>query len=468
MSLQKARERFYSSRIESDESSDWSDEVYVDEEFIYSSDDSSEEVEYFVLPRKSKSPVNRKKQAENRLVERLERIKTEFKQAAPSVVAAKKFHIQKPVEESPDVVRFVAAPIQEVLIKPTVTKCANVARNIGLMNAPEQIEMTEDQTAINYANFVEDVGRFSNGEDFVCISTSSNPTFNEDPPVQNEDVVIQIDELDSQFGVPPEDDFHEWVTDKFGQENVPQYDRYISSIKAKKEEFNPEEHEEAQYSDEESWGEWPESNNWPTATDEMEECDYSNEEVEPNPMDMKGNRIAKKLAGLNAELKKIEENKNVLLVEKESLVAQLKACKKRIEELGVDHDSTTVAIELTKGEQAQHIAELDKLSSRKERENELIAEIRQYMDEFSQAVQILLNYGKYWDFEQLIRAHVKDGVYIGDSVKSSIIREAKILKRDALYATMETTNCSLCPKNEDGLPNLYDQYITDSYNIIED
>ena len=161
----------------------------------------------------------------------------------------------------------------------------------------------------------------------------------------------------------------------------------------------------------------------------------------------------------------------VSFVEKESLVEQLKACKKRIEELGDEYDSTMVAIELAKEEQSRHIAELDELSSFKERmkrEDELITEIRQYMDDFSQAVQILLNSGKYCDFNHLIRAHVKDGVYIGDSVKSSIIREAKVLKRDELYATMETTNCSLCPRNEDGMPNLHDQYITDSYNIIED
>ena len=253
---------------------------------------------------------------------------------------------------------------------------------------------------------------------------------------------ITMDE-DEEAGVHDSSNFHLWLTDKFGFNNAPLFSE------------NPI------YDTNENWPEWPESDTWPSAID--------NEEEELDPMDIKGNNIAKRLAGLQAELKKIEENKNVLVAEKENLSNQLEACKKRIADLTKEQDDTLHAIEIAKDEQAKHIAELDELhmhDERIKRENDVITEIRRVMDDFSQAVQILLNSGKYYDFDQLIRAHIKNNIYVTDEIKRSIINEALYLKRDQLYALLEVENCYLSPKNEDGFPNLFDQYITDSYDIV--
>ena len=285
----------------------------------------------------------------------------------------------------------------------------------------------------------------------VCIGTDSKASC-EFQVIRNTTEATDIATIDEEAGVPDSSNFHIWLTDKFGFNNVPQFSSGENPI----------------YDKTEDWPEWPESDTWPSAIDgEVDEIPEEN--PEPDPMDMKGNNIAKRLAGLQAELKKIEENKNVLVVEKENLSNQLKACKKRIADLVQEQTNTLQAIEIAKEEQMKHIAEMDALhmyNERKKREDDVINEIRRVMDDFSQAVQILLNSGKYCDLDQLIRVHIKNSVYLTDEVKRSIITEARYLKRDRLYASLEVDNCYLAPKNEDGLPNLFDQYITDSYDII--
>ena len=341
-----------------------------------------------------------KAKAMDRLRQRLMKIRTDFARSAPH-----------------EIERQITGPIQEALSKP--------------------VESEEFTTIV--------------GNDATCTGEFQF-TVEDNITMDDEDDTAPIDEVVEEAGVTDSSNFHLWLTDKFGFNNVPQFSSFSE---------NPI------YDANEDWPEWPESDTWPSAIDNEEEEPES--KPEPDPMDTKGNNIAKRLAGLQAELKKIEENKNVLVVEKENLSNQLKACKKRIADLTQEQDDTLQAIELAKEEQAKHIAELDELhmhNERKKRENDVITEIRRIMDDFSQVVQILLNSGKYYDLDQLIRAHIKNNMYVTDEVKRSIINEARYLKRDQLYASLEVENCYLAPKNEDGLPNLFDQYITDSYDIV--
>ncbi len=350
---------------------------------------------------------DQKAQAMDRLRQRLMKIQTDFKQSAPH-----------------EIERQITDPILEALAKPT--ECI--------------IAMGDNITAQGDFQLVM-------GDPAEVTTGAANLFLGADECPENisMDETATMDEVDAEAGVPDSSNFHLWLTEKFGFGNVPQFND------------NPI------YDD---WPEWPESDTWPSA---IEEDEPEPDEPEPDPMDIKGNNIAKRLAGLQAEMKKIEENKNVLVVEKDNLSNQLKACKKRIAELNKEQDDTLHAIEIAKEEQAKHIAELDELhmhNERKKREDDVITEIRRDMDDFSQAVQILLNSGKYCDLDQLIRAHIKNNLYVTDEVKRSIITEARYLKRDQLYASLEVENCYLAPKNEDGLPNLFDQYITDSYYIV--
>lgn len=328
-----------------------------------------------------------KAKAIDRLRQRLMKIQTDFKQSAPH-------EIERPI----------TGPIQEALTKPVESEVfTTIVENDATCTGEFQFTVRDN---------------------------------------------ITMDENDEEAGVPDSSNFHLWLTDKFGFNNVPLFSTFSE---------NPI------YDTNDDWPEWPESDTWPSAIDNEES------KQEPDPMDTKGNNIAKRLAGLQAELKKIEENKNLLVAEKENLSNQLEACKKRIADLTKEQDDTLHAIEIAKDEQAKHIAELDELhmhDERIKRENDVITEIRRVMDDFSQAVQILLNSGKYYDFDQLIRAHIKNNIYVTDEIKRSIINEALYLKRDQLYALLEVENCYLSPKNEDGLPNLFDQYITDSYDIV--
>lgn len=349
--------------------------------------------------------------AMDRLRQRLTKIQTDFKQSAPH-----------------EIERRVTDPILEALSKPVESEESSIAIGTdAIVQSEFQLVMGNHTTPLIDSNTGE----------------PESVTMEETAP---------IDEVDAEAGVPDSSNFHLWLTEKFGFGNVPQFSTFSD---------NPI------YDENDDWPEWPESDTWPSAIDEHEEIPESKQE--PDPMDTKGNNIARRLAGLQAEMKKIEENKNVLVVEKENLSNQLKACKKRIADLTKEQDDTLHAIEIAKEEQAKHIAELDELNmhnERKKRENDVITEIRRVMDDFSQAVQILLNSGKYCDLDQLIRAHIKNNIYVTDEVKRSIITEARYLKRDQLYASLEVENCYLAPKHEDGLPNLFDQYITDSYDIV--
>jgi hypothetical protein len=518
MSLQKARARYYASHFES-ESSD--DDFSEQEENLEpeSSDESSEE-EYFQVSAKKLTP-------KQRLQKRLEKIRFDFQKAAPSVVAEEKFHIYNNDMQFEDnfdheirMKREIANPIQVALERPSknigtprplefdnVADCSNVAADIEgwptLGDSPvTQIKM-DDKIEKNNQNFLDEVmgcagvtlvsAGFTSPDDSVEQIDEVDKQFQDSMPY---DPTERIDVIDAQSGVPAygDGDFHQWLTDKFGPANVPE--NYFGQENPLYKENSFE--DEALPSDE-SWAEWPEvdcdnddniccdcgdfirdcecENICSMCEEEVRYCDcmvsqeVSEADPEPNPMDMKGNNIAKRLAGLEAELQKIEENKNVLIVEKENLASQLKACKKRIKELEKEHEDTSDKIEEARAEQEAHISEMDKMHSmteRKKRENQMVDDIKNYLDDFSQAVQILLSSGKYCDFEQLIHAHVKDGMYVQNEVRNSIIKEAKIMKRDQLYSTLEADNCYLSPKNEDQLPNLYDQYVTDSYMIIQE
>jgi hypothetical protein len=504
MSLKEARARYYANQFESESESsdeDWSEHF----------EESSSE-EYIAPPPKS-IVVDPKDEAREKLRQRLLKIRTNFNKAAPSNMGddfaefiRKKLKVREESEEESDSddmpelensseePRELASPIQEVRVPLTingpgiivsnnpikfdetfnfnvavgysalaecVADCANVAGDI----VPARLTMEDDHTEIDYKKVIiyTDPMEFN-----VPMSSDEIRQKMQECNIAAVEEPISMDVVDNAFGVPSKDDFNEWVVNEFGSENVPTH--FVPTPTCKEEHYDPE--EEAHYSNEESWGEWPECESWPIATDEPEsESESEDDNVKPNPMDMKGNRIAKKLAGLQAELRKIEENRNVLIVEKENLMSQLKACKKRVNELDGEVESTLEEIEIANEEQTAHIEEMDELHSlkeRKKRENEMISEIKHYVDDFSQAIQILLSSGKYCDIEYLIRSHLKDAVYLTDDVKESIIREAKVFKRDQLYATLEADNCYIAPKNEDGLPNLFDQYITDSYNIVEE
>jgi len=151
------------------------------------------------------------------------------------------------------------------------------------------------------------------------------------------------------------------------------------------------------------------------------------------------------ISELKERLACLEENHNSLIAEREYLIQQLQACEDRIEEL---HE-----------EQADVMEELEEQCAAGE--NAIAEELVSCLDEFSQAVQVLLDNSEYYDISDLIRSYTKDGNTPG-TIKKEIILDAKLHKKRVLLGD---TKKKYIPKNEDGLPRLHDSYITDSYEF---
>lgn len=144
-----------------------------------------------------------------------------------------------------------------------------------------------------------------------------------------------------------------------------------------------------------------------------------------------------------------QENRDALISEREFLIEQLQACEDRIEE---------VEIEINDIEN-----ELDKLDQ-EYNENIVTDELIAELDEFSQAVQILLNASQFYDINDLICAYAKGNATI-DDIKRQVILDAKLIKKQQLLQNVNMNVVIPKPRNADGLPNLHDTYLIDSYSF---
>jgi len=144
---------------------------------------------------------------------------------------------------------------------------------------------------------------------------------------------------------------------------------------------------------------------------------------------------------LTIKLGNLNTNYNSLVMERECLITQLQNCEECLE--SVENERRLVENEINYVD--QNITKI----------------IVAGLDEFSQAIQILLGTEEYYDINDLISKYaVKGGS--PDSIKAEIIIDAKLYKKQQLMMddTIEPT-----PKNKDGLPRLHDSYISDSYTI---
>jgi len=168
---------------------------------------------------------------------------------------------------------------------------------------------------------------------------------------------------------------------------------------------------------------------------EQEEIE-EHEEIEEQIVE----QVEDDVENLQIKLANLDQNYNLLIMERECLINQLQACEDKIEEIQTEQ---------------QQIADL--LEDKSNVANELLASL----DEFSQAIQILLNASEFYDIEDLITSYSTKGK-TPDDIKSEIILDAKLHKKRMLLGE---TNLNPTPKNEDGLPRLHDSYISDSYHL---
>lgn len=148
---------------------------------------------------------------------------------------------------------------------------------------------------------------------------------------------------------------------------------------------------------------------------------------------------------LQNDLDQLNRNYDDLVAEREFLIEQLQACEDRIDEIN---------------QEKQEIEnEIDRLN----RYNETVVaeQLISKLDEFSQAVQILLHASEFYDIKDLISAYARDGASL-DEIKRQVILDAKLTKKQQLLSNVVVTPK---PKNPDGLPNLHDSYLVDSYDI---
>jgi hypothetical protein len=145
---------------------------------------------------------------------------------------------------------------------------------------------------------------------------------------------------------------------------------------------------------------------------------------------------------LQNELNILVANSNALIAERECLIAQLQQCEERLEDVQ---------------EQQKDIKDEIASFGQTALTNELLAGL----DEFSQAIQILLSTEEYYDINDLIGQYAVGGDS-PDDIKKDIIIDAKLYKKTVL---MGETNMEPLPKNKDGLPYLHDTYLTDSYRV---
>lgn len=151
------------------------------------------------------------------------------------------------------------------------------------------------------------------------------------------------------------------------------------------------------------------------------------------------------LSELKKSLTKLEENHTCLIAEREYLIQQLQACEDRIEDI----------VE----EKAVLVQEIEEQCAAGE--NAIATELLSCLDEFSQAVQILLDGSEFYDIDDLIRSYTRDGA-TPETIKKEIIFDAKLHKKRMLMGDSTET---YLPKTEDGLPRLHDSYITDSFAV---
>lgn len=144
-----------------------------------------------------------------------------------------------------------------------------------------------------------------------------------------------------------------------------------------------------------------------------------------------------------------EKNLESLIAEREFLIEQLQACEDRIEEIEIEIRDLDVEIERLNQEYNNTVVA-----------DELISEL----DEFSQAVQILLNASEFYDIKDLISAYARDGA-TNDDIKRQVILDAKLTKKQQLLGSVNTRAVNPKPRNPDGLPNLHDSYLIDSYTL---
>jgi len=143
---------------------------------------------------------------------------------------------------------------------------------------------------------------------------------------------------------------------------------------------------------------------------------------------------------LKTSLKSVVTNYNALVTERECLITQLQQCEERLEH-----------VQEKKACLEREISSLSTITG------ELLADL----DDFSQAIQILLNTGEYYDINDLIGQYASNGETPSD-IKKKIVIDAKLLKKQIF---MDGADMEPLPKNADGLPRLHDSYITDSYKI---
>ncbi len=141
-----------------------------------------------------------------------------------------------------------------------------------------------------------------------------------------------------------------------------------------------------------------------------------------------------------SKLPKLEDEYNLLIAERECLSNQLQACEDKIEE--IKNEKQTI---------------YDKIDNSDNITSELLASL----DEFSQATQMLLNLSEFYDIDDLISSYAKRFTN-PEQIKNNIILDAKLHKKRMLLGN---SNLNLISKNKDGLPKLYDSYITDSYKL---
>ncbi len=134
-------------------------------------------------------------------------------------------------------------------------------------------------------------------------------------------------------------------------------------------------------------------------------------------------------------LSRLAFNYNALVNERDMLISQLQQCEERLDHVQAQKQQLEDALE--------------------EKGAAIVNELILHLDDFSQAVQILLV--DYCDIEDLFNTYSQTYQSI-EEIKHAIIVDAKLRKKQQMMI-----NPTHLPKNHDGLPNLYDRYITDSY-----
>lgn len=200
---------------------------------------------------------------------------------------------------------------------------------------------------------------------------------------------------------------------------------------------------------------YPQDNDAPDDSSTVREYEVPNAESpdisDDEPLQEEDNHrnLMNDIQELKETLEVREDNRESLVAEREFLIEQLQACEDRIEE--VEMEIRDIEEEITRLDQEYNdtvVAE------------ELIAEL----DEFSQAVQILLNASEFYDIKDLISAYARDGASLED-IKRQVILDAKITKKQQLLGNVNTRALNPKPLNPDGLPKLHDSYMIDSYAL---